>query len=188
MTSSHAENRAIERSGHCAIFNHSMTQSPNHSMFSLVRNHPQHFAEISIAHQAGLAHLPLGFGFLGRQDVTQFRMSPLHLSLRRLLEALRSALVCFQFRHKNPQETAVSFQPSAVSYSSYFQMSDGRPDFVIPSGARNLLLLSRFTTRAWRPAPEAEPGSMHSAPRPSRLSVVPSRVPCPISSEPGSRA
>jgi len=62
---------------------------------SLIRNHPQNFGEISIAHQTGLSELPLGLGFFRRQDVTQFRVSPLHLSRRRLLEALGSDLVRF---------------------------------------------------------------------------------------------
>ena len=68
---------------------------------SLVRNHTQHFGEIPIAHQTALSEFPLGFRFLRRQDVAQLRVSALHLPGRRLLEALGSALVRFQFRHKN---------------------------------------------------------------------------------------
>ena len=80
---------------------------------SLVRNHPQHFGEIAIAHQTALSEFPLGFRFLRRQDVAQLRVSALHLSCRRLLEALRSALVRFQLRHKNlsNQQLAMSQCP-----------------------------------------------------------------------------
>ena len=37
---------------------------------------------------------------LGAQDVTQTGLVPLDLSRPSLLEALGSAFVCFQFRHK----------------------------------------------------------------------------------------
>ena len=65
---------------------------------SLIRNHPQNFAEISITHQAGFAHLAFGFCFLGRQDVTQVRVSPLHLSRPGLiLKRLAAPLCVFNF-------------------------------------------------------------------------------------------
>jgi hypothetical protein len=105
MASSHAGNLAIVRSGHFAIFqslNDSIAKSLNSS---LIRNHPQNFGEISIAHHRAVAKFPFHFGVFRRQDVTQFRVSPLHFSCARLLEALGSALVGFQFWHKNLKQT-----------------------------------------------------------------------------------
>jgi hypothetical protein len=82
--------------------------------FSLIWNHPQHFSEIPIAHQRGLSELAFVFRFLRRQDVTQLCVATLHLPRRRLLEALGSALVRLQFRHKNPREQLTTL--AAVSF------------------------------------------------------------------------
>src|SRR5579859_2540 len=87
---------------------------------SLVRNHALHFGEIAIADQASVTQLAFPFRFFRGEDVAQFGMAPLHLSRRCQLEALGSAFVRFQFRHKN-SKTAVSSQPSAVSFHSFLQ-------------------------------------------------------------------
>jgi hypothetical protein len=111
MTSSHAD-QSVSVIG----LQHLTTDDQRLTTASLVRNHPQNFAEISIANQSSFPELPFRLRFLRRQNVTQFRMSPLHLSRRRLLEALGSAFVRFQFRHKNPQKqlSALSLQLSSI--------------------------------------------------------------------------
>jgi hypothetical protein len=88
-------------------------QSLINNSFSLVRNHPQNLGEIPITDEAAMAQLPFPFRVFGRQNVAQFRMAPLHLPRPGLLEALGSALVRFQFRHKKP--SAISIWQLALS-------------------------------------------------------------------------
>jgi hypothetical protein len=63
--------------------------------FSLVWNHAQNFGQIAIADEAAVTQLPFLFGVFRRQDVPQFRVSPLHFSCSRLLKALGGAFVRF---------------------------------------------------------------------------------------------
>jgi hypothetical protein len=75
----------------------------------LVRNHAPHFALVPVAHQRGRSQIPFAFLALRRQDVPQVRSPPLYLPRPGYLEALGSALVRFQFRHRSPQK-----QPSVL--------------------------------------------------------------------------
>src|ERR1700678_3122222 len=82
----------------------------------LVRDHAQHFGQVSVTHQATVTQLTLALGALGSQDMTQVRTTPLHLPGCSFLEALGGAFVGFQFRHKS-SKSADSFQPSAFRNS-----------------------------------------------------------------------
>jgi hypothetical protein len=80
----------------------------------LVWNHALYFAQIAVADQRRRSQIPFSFLALRRQDVTQVRTSPLHLPGRRQFEALGSAFVGFQFRHK-VLKSAVSIWQSAFN-------------------------------------------------------------------------
>jgi hypothetical protein len=67
----------------------------------LVRDHALHFFEIRVAYQHGVPQLFLTLLGLGGKDVAEKRFVPLDLSRPGFFEALGSAFVCFQFRHKN---------------------------------------------------------------------------------------
>ena len=68
-------------------------------MSLLIRNHPQDLGQIPVTDEAAMAQLAFPFRIFGRQDVTQFRVTPLHFPRPGFLEALGSALVGFEFRH-----------------------------------------------------------------------------------------
>ena len=70
-------------------------------MLLLIRNHALYFALIAVADQRRRSQIPFTFLALRRQNVPQVRSPPLHLSGPGYLEALGSALVRFQFRHKD---------------------------------------------------------------------------------------
>src|SRR5579862_1665637 len=111
-------------------------------------------------------------------------MSPLHLSCRRLLEALGSARVRFQFRHNVLKS---SCQLSAVSVQPHLGVETpvGRALFAV-------IFSAPATTRAWRPAAAVAErfGWAHFARQlfVFLLSVFLSLVPYPTSSAPESRA
>ena len=70
------------------------------SIIRLIRDHPLHLVKIGITHQGGCSQLFLALLRFRSQDVAEIRLVPLDLPRPRLFEALGSAFVCFQFRHK----------------------------------------------------------------------------------------
>src|SRR3981081_4143332 len=67
----------------------------------LIRDHALYFADVTITHQRRRSQIPFPFLTLGCQDVAKVRASALHLSGSSQFEALGSALVSLQFRHKS---------------------------------------------------------------------------------------
>src|SRR5271157_1355105 len=161
--------------------------------FSLVRNHPQYLGQIPVAYQPTVAQLALALGVLRRQDVAQVRMPALHLPGCSFLEALGSAFVRFQFRHRvlksSRQLSAVSCQ-FFVSVPASMLQRTAQNRFVIPSAARNLLFFSAWrasTMRAWPPALAPCSGRVRSGPQ-ALASLSPLSSVVPLSSAPESRA
>jgi hypothetical protein len=68
---------------------------------SHVRDHACRFLVITIANQSGFAQMFLALLRFGAQDMTQTGFMTLDFAGSRFFEALGSAFMCFQFRHKN---------------------------------------------------------------------------------------
>jgi hypothetical protein len=101
-------------------------KSINLKSISLVRNHPQDFWQIGIADHGCHVQFAFPLRVLRGQDVAQKSLAALYLPRRSLLEALGSAFVCFQFRHKSVPVLSDQFLSSRLSHSAVSPLSTQR--------------------------------------------------------------